>query len=606
MKRVKFFAYVIILMIHSMALTAQVNSMPQQSNQSKVNDQFQHTVERGQTVYAIATMYGVSVDEIYKLNPQSKVSIQLGSKLTIPQKQQATLTTAPTTAPTAPEYSFHTINPRETLYAVRIKYNIPAKAILEANPGLSTETFTIGRTIRIPRILQSDEGIIIENTKTIHKNTPYKIKKKDTFYSICRRFDVTKKQIIELNPKIQGKLKAGATILIPETFEIVVSETVKKPESENEINALLTQKNVANKANVLNVSLLLPFTQAKATAARTALYIEYYEGFLLAVDSLKNIGYSINLSVYDTGSGVQEIKNIISANKLQKADIVIGGVENAQINLLAQYCASNKVKYVIPLTSKNDNVLSNAYVFQVNTPQAYLFSKASQAACALFKDYNIVILKFKNDKEEKTQFIETLKMELSQQQIAYKELVHSDLFIENITALSSLEKPTLIIPASASSLALSKIMSPLRTLKQSNPEFGLTLFGYPEWQTYTNDYLEDFYALNTYMYSYFYANNLSSEVKNFYQYYKKWYSKNLIATYPKYGMLGFDTGFYFLKTMHTQGINFEENINNVATANIQTGFFFERVNNWGGFINTNLFIVHFKPDYTVTKTAVNY
>ena len=48
MKRVKFFAYVIILMIHSMALTAQVSSTPQQNNQTKVDDQFQHTVERGQ------------------------------------------------------------------------------------------------------------------------------------------------------------------------------------------------------------------------------------------------------------------------------------------------------------------------------------------------------------------------------------------------------------------------------------------------------------------------------------------------------------------------------------------------------------------------------
>ena len=602
MKRVKFFAYVIILMIHSMALTAQVSSTPQQNNQTKVDDQFQHTVERGQTVYAIATMYGVGVDEIYRLNPESKVSIQLGAKLIIPQKQKAIITPANPMA--NPEYIFHTIKPRETLYAVRIKYDIPAEAILAANPGLSTETFTIGKTIRIPHS-SINEDVIIENTKTIHKNTPYKIKKKDTFYSICRRFDVTKKQIIELNPKIKGKLKAGATILIPEKFEIVVAEPVKKQESENEINALLTQKDVINKASVLNVSLLLPFTNTKTTSARTALYIEYYEGFLLAVDSLKNLGYSINLSVYDTGSGVQQIKKIINEHKLQKEDVVIGGVENAQINLLAQHCASNKVKYVIPLTSKNDDVLSNAYVFQVNTPQAYLFSKASQAACSLFKDYNIVILKFKNDREEKTQFIETLKMELKQQNIAYKELVHSNLFVENISALSSIDKPTLIIPSTASSVALSKIMSPLRTLKQSNPEFGLTLFGYPEWQTYTNDYLEDFYALNTYIYSYFYANNLSSEVKNFYQYYKKWYSKNLIATYPKYGMLGFDTGFYFLKTMHTQGINFEKNINKADSENIQTGFFFERVNNWGGFINTNLFIVHFKPDYTVTKTAVN-
>ena len=37
---------------------------------------FQHTIEQGQTVYSIATMYGVSVDDIYRLNPGSKEQIK--------------------------------------------------------------------------------------------------------------------------------------------------------------------------------------------------------------------------------------------------------------------------------------------------------------------------------------------------------------------------------------------------------------------------------------------------------------------------------------------------------------------------------------------------
>ncbi|MFQ6929374.1 MAG: hypothetical protein ACLRS8_18785 [Parabacteroides merdae] len=70
------------------------------------------------------------------------------------------------------------------------------------------------------------------------------------------------------------------------------------------------------------------------------------------------------------------------------------------------------------------------------------------------------------------------------------------------------------------------------------------MFGYPEWQTYTRDCLEDFYALNTYIYSNFYADNLSKEVADFYTKYKNWYSKNLINIFPKYGILGFDTGMF--------------------------------------------------------------
>ena len=48
---------------------------------------FQHTIEQGETVYAIATMYGVSTEAIYKLNPGSKEGIKAGEVLLIPQKK---------------------------------------------------------------------------------------------------------------------------------------------------------------------------------------------------------------------------------------------------------------------------------------------------------------------------------------------------------------------------------------------------------------------------------------------------------------------------------------------------------------------------------------
>ena len=53
-----------------------------------------------------------------------------------------------------------------------------------------------------------------------------------------------------------------------------------------------------------------------------------------------------------------------------------------------------------------------------------------------------------------------------------------------------------------------------------------------------------------------------------------------------------------------QGSNFENNLDKIHYKSIQTGFDFHRVNNWGGFINTNLFIVHYKNDYTVTRGEV--
>jgi hypothetical protein len=131
-------------------------------------------------------------------------------------------------------------------------------------------------------------------------------------------------------------------------------------------------------------------------------------------------------------------------------------------------------------------------------------------------------------------------------------------------------------------------------LVEANPDCTINLFGYPVWQTYTRECLEDFFALDAYIYANFYADNLSPDVVRFYTKYKMWYGKNMVNTmFPKYGILGFDTGMFFLDAINNYGVNFEPNLSTINYKSLQTGFKFYRVNNWGGFINTNLFIVHY-------------
>lgn len=66
-------------------------------------------------------------------------------------------------------------------------------------------------------------------------------------------------------------------------------------------------------------------------------------------------------------------------------------------------------------------------------------------------------------------------------------------------------------------------------------------------------------------------------------------------------MLGFDTGYFFLKGLAQEGSQLENNLNRVQVTPIQTGFKFERVNNWGGFINRKVFFVHLTKDFELIK-----
>ena len=578
-----------------------------QNNRSQVvisngqdNNVFYHTIERGQTVYAIATMYGVTTDDIYRMNPGSKDGIKAGATLKIPQRDMV----GGTVKKQEGNYIFHTIQPKETLYSLSIRYSVPATAIVKANPGLSTSTFTIGKTIRIPATQVED--LPTTEVKTVTKEIEYTIPKKETMYRICRKFNISSYELIKRNPQLKEGVKAGMVIKIPvQAEESVTTEPKTATLSERDVNTLLSEPKSIERVNMIKVAMLLPFmTDETKPSAETQRFIEYYEGFLLAVDSLRNTGCSIDLSVFDTGNGTKKLKEILKDEALLNANLIIGAVQNDQIGPVAEFAQKNNIKYVIPFTSKNDDVLSNAHIYQVNTPHSYLYAKAAQAGCDLFAADNVILLNM-NDGKDKTEFIKTFKTEMKQRNIPFKEVNYNgETLTADIEALFDANKRNVIVPTSGTMDALNKIKSPLRMLAETKPEFGLTLFGYPEWQTYTRDCLEDFYALNTYIYSNFYADNLSKEVADFYTKYKNWYSKTLINIFPKYGILGFDTGMFFLGAINKYGSNFENNLDKIHYQGVQTGFDFHRVNNWGGFINTNIFIVHYQSDFNVTRSEV--
>lgn len=569
---------------------------------------FQHTIEQGETVYAIATMYGVTTEAIYKLNPGSKEGIKAGEVLLIPQKK------AGTKGNNAETYTFHTIEAKETLYAVSMKYKVPAQYILQANPGLSVKTFQKGRTIRIPsnESIQAMDQTAQTESKPQAEEAPvqeitYTIQKKETMYSLCRKFKVSSYELIKLNPQLKSGVKAGVEIKVPVKDDAVASKTENKAstesfiQSESEVNALLSAPKSTRALNQLKVALLLPFNPSKKTAASSR-FIEYYEGMLLAVDSLQNQGLSLDLSVYDTGEGTSRIREILTGETLPNADLIIGAVQNDQIKMIADFAKEHHIKYVIPFTSKNDDVLSNNFVFQVNTPHSYLYSKAAERGRKLFANDHIIFVNI-HDNEEKKPFIKAFQEELKDHQVPFKEIEYNgETFAQDLESLYMADQVrNVIIPTSSSLEALQKIKTPLRMLAETKTDYSISLFGYPEWQTYVREALDDFYALDTYIYTNFYADNLSKPMQDFYNKFKTWYSKDLINTYPKYGILGFDTGMFFFGAMKKYGVNFEEELDNIHYPSIQTGFDFHRVNNWGGFINTQIFIVHYNKDFTVTR-----
>lgn len=606
-KMLLFFCSILLLCSLQTAVGQQNRNQHIYSNE-QANNIFYHTIERGQTVYSIATMYGVSIEEIYRLNPESRTVIKAGETLRIPQPDKKP---SISTTTKGEEYVYHTIEPQETLYGVSTRYKVPATEIIEANPGLSTSTFTIGKIIRIPAAKPAEELVQTPvEMMLVDKIIEHTIQPRETMHGLTRRYGVSSAQLISLNPRLKKEgLKVGMVLKVPTKVNVPVGAEEEVVMSEYEVNALLNDMKEMAFVDHIQVALLLPFMSNELTvSSEAARCIEYYEGLLLAIDKLKKEGCPVILSVYDTGKGTDKVKEILKEKAVRDAHLIIGAVQNDQIKLVADFAQQNNIKYVIPFTSKNDDVLTNSNLFQVNTPHSYLYSIAAQAACDLFRNDNIILVKTPAN-EEKKEYILALKTEMEQRNISYREVTYfQDSFTQDIEGVFDSSKRNVVIPTSSSLDALNSIKTPLRhhaEFQQENKTlYNITLFGYPEWQTYLRDCLEDLYALNAYIYTNFYADNLSVDVQNFYELYKQWYSKNLINIFPKYGILGYDTGLFFLGAIRQCGIHFEDHFDKVRYKSIQTGFHFERVNNWGGFINTNIFIVQYKNDNTVTRSAV--
>jgi hypothetical protein len=439
---------------------------------------------------------------------------------------------------------------------------------------------------------------VVSKCKQMHK-----VKRNETLNGISVEYNVSVEDLIAANPELKSnRLKKGNYICIP-----VIIPAAKKEEEEAVLSptpAVQTAKPVGNKGkeavslpvyrnqakeSTVKAAIILPFSEAES---RTRM-VEYYEGFLIAVDSLKRTGVSVDLYVYDSGGQNTSIVPILQQKEMASMNVIFGPLYPKHIKPLADFARTNKIRLVIPFTSKDNEVFSNPYVYQINTPQSYLYPEVYKHFAREFKGANIVIW---NAEEQQSDYDFTKGIRrLPNKSFTVQVVEKGDIDMGTIQPAFSSTQTNIVIPTSNNNAALAKLISQLLATFGTIREYDIRLFGYPDWQAYVKDHIDECFEWNTYFYTSFYMNNLIPDAMDFTKTYRKWYSKDMANTYPKYGMLGYDTGFYFLKELSTHESG------NVAFTPIQIGFKFLRASNGGGFINKQVFFVHFTKEHEIIK-----
>lgn len=575
-----------------------------------------HTVEQGETLYGLAKRYGMTVDELIAANPSSQDGIKVGQVLTIPDKSTATAGNSVSASqqvqhafshngtqqvgvPQGTEPVYHTILPGEDIYTLAKQYNSSIEGIISANPGLKPAAYTAGAKVKIT----PNSALPFPYERVERRNYKYEVKRGETYASIAHDNGITEEELKAANPDLK-KVKKGKTITLPKpTSQRVMGEMSTIPISDlrnyyaPRIDNIYDELVAKRLENEVNIALILPFQLHKSAPPKQAyLYTDFYKGFLMALDSASSItSKHINLKVYDTQHNLNVTDSILLLPELKAMNMLIAPSEPQQLARINAFGKANNVPVLNCFTTKNEDYLDNPLVYQVNTPTDEMMRGVMRWFDNDFKGYNIIYLvaPSENDKE----MFEQIKAHVSNKRLNSVTVnVNGDLTYNDISNRMDPGSKYVFIPSSGDKTLLKRFIKALKEVKKERFDCDLSLLAYPEYVLYLKDYQTDLQDVDTYMFSRFF-NAKGFRTRDLEAAYRNNFGGEPLQATPSMAIYGYDTGLYLLHTLGVDGIIDDET---PMYKGIQTSFRWERGDNWRGFTNQAIEVIHFSTDHQIT------
>lgn len=164
-----------------------------------------YVVKPGDTLYAIAKRYGISVNQLASTNNIKNINlIRTGQRLVIPELTNGGSTPIPTAN------TKYTVKPGDTLYSIAKKYSLTVKKIALANAIKNSNLIHPGQVLLIP-------GIPAKNTSQPQPAESYHtVRPGDTLYAISKRYGVSVQMIASVNKLTNPNLiRIGQVLVIP-------------------------------------------------------------------------------------------------------------------------------------------------------------------------------------------------------------------------------------------------------------------------------------------------------------------------------------------------------------------------------------------------------
>ena len=481
------------------------------------------------------------------------------------------------------------------------------------------------------------------------------VQKRQTLKDISELYDVSVAEILYENKELKSEPKRGSVIRIPYK-EIIVEELIAEElfedgevAAENDTLAFVPEyvPKSFDSDRLYKVALMMPFyleqvddkfvqeeASNKQLLAKPFSYLHFYEGFMIAVDSMVgSIGMKIDLKVYDVDQDTNKIANILSDTTLRDVDMIVGPFHLKPFERMMSFANENEIMIVNPMTNREDLLQGNRNMVKVKPSFSYQMQWLEQLIADKYTDNNIFVLAMDSSCMENAFIIEEIasrnivdysyvpnqriKRIIKKYQDAMKneeiefdstkyqsdnvvfDVAMINKFPDDTTKLKnqvavynysidSLNKVKNVASAFRKNLFVvygdSKVFANeiINKLNIFSKDYPVSLIALPDWSKFDRLFNENLMKLSTVYFDDDYTDYDSYAVGEFICKFRNEY-----GTEPKdMAYHGFNIGWYFLNALMNYGDNVYDGIATFRIPLLNTKYYFERKNINDGYENT--------------------
>ena len=567
-----------------------------------------HTVKSGDTLYSLAKTYEVSEDLIrqHNANMGSELKIDQTVKIPVPESAQKS---AKAEKRRKRDFLTHKVQAGQTLYAIARDYNISVATLREDNPSLNPQSLPVGETLWIRRAAvgksneQQTQDEIAEYAATLNSVTDddgydhHVVQPGETIYSLSRRFGITEEEFARLNDVSAG-LKAGAMIRIPrpEQAEEEVVE-VEQPQSTADVHfrALASTE-------PLNVALMLPMNiENRANAS----YVEFYQGFLLGMETLKNTGRGESkLTVYNTSHDQLKVDEIVRSTMFEGTNLIVGPVYEDELAPVIRYAEQNSVPVVSPLA--NISAVESPALYQLSPSAERKYDKVADLVNGEREIFMIYADSYDEEFEAEAKQLlhgrpyHSYTYSFDDQKSKFRARTADAPFdvIDGMDTVLMSETPRLFIVLANKEVDVDRILGTISSSKvaiseRSIPCAEYTVLGTSRWGRFSNIDHTTYFNNNVVMISTYHAKRDAQAVREFDSRYIEAYG----GLPSLYAYRGYDAAILFCGGMRG---DIEYNMLDKRYTPLQTVYKFVQEGENGKYVNQEWMRINYNSNYTIT------